>query len=203
MTMVLSCFDLMTAATNYSATMVYLISWLKEDHDLLFSWKVYLNFLTVFYGYSFYVLLVMSIERYLGAYYPIFRHTLVTRRRLLTLVAILLIVHTIVYLMISINYVMVSWALATMISVVVVFSPLAYFNFKLFKISRKVRRRKATSPEKRTTINLKRISTCLLVVACLAVSSISSGVYVVFDLISENKQASNVRPSYAGPALER
>ena len=148
MTMVLSCFDLMTAAANYSATMVYLISWLKEDYDLLFSWKVYLNFLTVFHGYSFYVILVMSIERYLGAYYPIFHRTSVIRRRLLTLVAIFVIVHTIVYLMISINYVMVSWALATMISVVVVFSPLAYFNFKLFKISREVRRRKATSPEK-------------------------------------------------------
>ena len=194
MIMVLSCFDFLTVVTNHSAILIYLISWLKEDYKLMFSWTVYLNFVTVFYGFSFHVLLVMSIERYLGAYYPIFHRTSVTRRRLLTLLAILLIFHTTFYLM-STNNMIISWTVASIIFLIIVFPPLLYLNFKLFKISREVRRRNVTSPEKRTTICLKSISSCLLVVACLVVLSISAGVYFVFDILSESKQASNVRLS--------
>ena len=85
MIMVLSCFDLASVVTNNSATLLYLILWLREDYGLLLNWTVYMNFVTLFYVFSFFALLVMSIERYLGAYYPIFHRTSVTKRRLLTL----------------------------------------------------------------------------------------------------------------------
>ena len=194
MIMVLSCLDFLTVVTNHSAILIYLISWLKEDYKLLFNWTVYLNFVTVFYGFSFHVLLVMSIERYLEAYYPIFHRTSVTRHRLLTLLAILLIFHTTFYLM-STNDMIISWTLASIIFLIIVFLPLLYLNFKLFKISREVRRRNVTSPEKRTTLCLKSISSCLLVVVCLVILSISASVYFVFDISSESKHASNVRLS--------
>ena len=194
MIMVLSCLDFLTVVTNHSAILIYLISWLKEDYKLLFNWTVYLNFVTVFYGFSFHVLLVMSIERYLGAYYPIFHRTSVTRHRLLTLLAILLIFHTTFYLM-STNDMIISWTLASIIFLIIVFLPLLYLNFKLFKISREVRRRNVTSSEKRTTLCLKSISSCLLVIVCLVILSISASVYFVFDISSESKQASNVRLS--------
>ena len=195
MIMVLSCFDLVSVVTNNSATLLYLILWLREDYGLLLNWTVYLNFVTIFYQFSYYVLLVMIIERYLGAYHPIFHRASVTRRRLLTLLVILLILSTILYV-ISANDMIISLTSVVIIFLVSSSPPLLYFNFKLFKMSREVRRKNAISPEKRATINLKSISTCLLVVAYLVILSSSAIVYVAFDIISENRQALNVRLSY-------
>ena len=194
MIMVLSCFDLVAVVTNHPAILFFLLCWLREDYDLLITWRKYLDVLTVFIGSSFCVLLVMSIERYLGACYPVFHRTSVTRRRLLALLTMTLIFHTTLNV-ISNNDMIISRALAVIILVIVVFFPLLYLNFKLFKISREMRQRKATSPKQRATINLKSISTCLLVVACLLVVSISSSVFIVFNINPENKQASNARLS--------
>ena len=98
MIMVLSCFDLVTIVTNYPGILLYLISWFREDFNLLAKMRNYLHLASIFLTYSALALLVMSIERYLGAYYPIFHRTSVTRRRLLTLLAILLIPTTVMYL---------------------------------------------------------------------------------------------------------
>ena len=86
MIMVLSCFDLVAVVTNHPAILLYLISWLREDYDLLTKMETYVGSLEAFLGFSMFAaaLLVMNIERYLGAYYPIFHRTSVTRRRLLT-----------------------------------------------------------------------------------------------------------------------
>ena len=195
MIMALSCFDLVTIVTNYPGVFYYLISWLREDYDLLLGVWVYLDFVGMFIGFSFYVLLVLSIERYLGAYYPIFHRTSVTRRRLLTLLAILLVVQ-ITLNTIHINDIILSRSVCLIIFIITVFPPLAYLNLKLFKISKKVRRRNVTSAKKRTRINLKSISTCVLVVACLLVLSIPASIYIVFHINIENRRASNVRLSF-------
>ena len=195
MIVVLSCFDLVTVVTNYPGLFLYLISWLREDYDLLPKIRIYRYFASIFVGFSFYALLVMSIERYLGAYYPIFHRTSVTRRKLLTLLAILLIVHTTLGI-ISANDMIISRVTVLIIFIITVFPPLLYLNVKLFKISREIRRRNAASPEKRTTMNLKSISTCLLVVACLVVLFIPNIAYIVFNINAESKQASNARLSY-------
>ena len=193
MIMVLSCSDLVTVITTHLVILICLISWLREDYNLLPTLMMHLGFVIVFHGFSFLVLLVMSIERFLGAYYPIFHRTSVTRRKLLTLLAILFIVYTTLNV-IYINNI-ITTTLAVIISVTTVFFPLAYLNLKLFKISREVRRRNGTSLERRTTINLKSISTCLLVVVCLVVLSISSSVFIVFDINAENKEKTGVRLS--------
>ena len=191
MIMVLSCFDLVTMVTNYPGIFYYLISWLREDYDLLLRVGVYLDFVSMFIGFSFYVLLVISIERYLGAYYPIFHRTSVTRRRLLTLLAIALTFYTTLHV-ISRNNVIISWKIVEIGYVSTVFTPLVFLNFKLFKISREVRRRNATSPEKITMIKRKSISTCLLIVASLVVLSIPTGVAIDVNTNADNEQASNV-----------
>ena len=193
MIMVLSCFDLVVVVTSHPGLLFCLIFWLREDYDMLSSWIMYIDLLKVLIGFSFCALVVMSIERYLGAYYPIFHRTSVTKRRLLTLLSMLLIIST-VFDLIYINDIIYR-ALGVIILIIVVFLPLLYLNFKLFNISREVRRRKAASPGKRRTINLKSISTCLLVVVCLVVLSIASIVFVVFKIISKSNQTSNVRLS--------
>ena len=62
MIMLLSCFDLVAVVTNYPVLLLYLISWLAEDYDLLPKRKVYLYFGQVFLAFSMLVLLVMNIE---------------------------------------------------------------------------------------------------------------------------------------------
>ena len=199
MVMVLSCSDFVAVITNHQGLLLLLISWLREDYDSVFAWRTYLDFVTVFLGSSFYALLVMSIERYLGTYYPIFHRTSVTRRRLLALLTIILIFHTTLHV-ISNNDMIIPRTLVVTIFVIAVLPSLVYLNFKLFQIFREVRRRRATLLEKRTTVNLKSISTCLLVVACLVVLSIPTSVYFVFNINTENRNTSSARLSRAWAA---
>ena len=189
MIMVLSCFDLASAVTNHAGLLLYLIFWLTEDYDSLPKVKFYLEYFVTFVGSSFIVLLVMNYERYLGTYYPFFHRTSVTRSRMLTLLAILLIFQNTLF-MISRNDLVISGSLISKISAVL-YLPLLYLNFKLFKISREVLRRK-----ERVRINLKGISSCLLAVACLVVLLIPTFVYAVFSSITENKQALNRRLAF-------
>jgi hypothetical protein len=93
--------------------------------------------------------------------------------------------------MISRNDLVISGSLISTITTAVTFLPLLYLNFKLFKISREVLRRK-----ERVRINLKGISSCLLAVACLVVLLIPTFVYVAFNAITENKQALNRRLAF-------
>ena len=188
--MVLSFFDLFAVLTNNLGLLIYLIYWLREDYDLLPIWKMYLDFVSIFAGLSFLTLHIMSIERYLGAYHPIFYRKSLTRRRLLTLLAILLSFQVSLNV-ISRNDAIIPKALNVLIFIIAVFPPLLYLNVKLFKMSSEVRRRNAISPEKRTIINLKSISTCLLTVACLVVVSISSSVYIVLNMTTKSKPSSN------------
>ena len=194
MIMVLSCVDLASLVSNHPGVLLYLIFWLREDYYLLPKIKMYLHFVNVFLGFSLYALLVMNIERYLGAFHPIFHRTSVTRRRLLTLLAVLLIFQTTLYAM-STKDMVIFTTLFIIICIIIVFPPLVFINFKLFKISRQVCQGKATPPRNRTTICLKSISTCLLAVACLVVMYIPSSLYIVFNVNTENKHSTNARLS--------
>ena len=190
MIMVLSCFDLVAVVTNHPGILLFLIAWLREDYDLLFKVMIYLNVSGLFLVLSPLTLLVMNIERYLGASYPIFHHTSVTRRKLLTLLAILLVPTTVVY-MIS-RYGVISYPMFFMIYVVTFVPPFIFVNFKLFAIARKLHRERA--PERRTAANFKNISTGLWVVACFMLLSIPHSVNVAFFLTE--KSSKNVRLSY-------
>ena len=64
MIMVLSCFNLVAVVTNHPAILLYLISWLREDYDLLTKMETYVGSLEAFLGFSMFAaaLLVMNIE---------------------------------------------------------------------------------------------------------------------------------------------
>ena len=194
MIMVLSCFDLLAVITNHPLFALYVVVWSTEDYDLLHKLEIYTHFSDMFLGFSFLALLVMNIERYLGVYYPIFHRASVTRHRLLTLLAISLILPLILQVTLTANNLVISSTETFSIFMSIVFPPFLFINYKLFKISRKVRRINAISPEKRTTINLKSIHTCLLTVACLVIMSISSIFFIVFSLV-ENSTTTNARLS--------
>ena len=185
MVMVLSCFDLLTVITNNPALLIILISSLMEDYDLLPKLMTYLHISGVFLAFPFFTLLVMSIERYLGVYYPIFHHTSVTRRRLLTFLAILL-TSTIVMFTISRGSLVISSSLNLIILMVLFLPPFIFINFKLFIIARKVHRERAVSPEKRKRKNLKNISTALWVVGCLMLFYIPWSLNIAFNLAEKS-----------------
>jgi hypothetical protein len=162
------------------------VLWLNEKHDLFSKMQIYANFSTTIFGFSFVALLVMNIERYLGAYYPFFHRTTVTKRKLLKLLAILLIL-PLTLILISVNDWVISFPTASIIFVIIINPPFVFINYKLFKISRKMRRDNTTSPEVSTLhVNLKNISTCLLAVACLVLLSIPGSFFFAFNFVEES-----------------
>ena len=185
MILVLSCFDMVAAVTNYPGILVYIISWLKEDYDLLQQMRIYLHFTSVFVVFSFVALLVMNVERYLGASYPMFHRTSVTRRKLLALLAILLIVPTVMFTISRMNFVI--SATLSLIILLALFLPLfIFFNLKLFIIAKNVHRERAVPIGKRTRMNLKNISSALWAVACLLLLYIPTSVEIVLAEKSTN-----------------
>ena len=185
MIMVLSCFDLVSVVTNHPRMLVLITFWLKKDYNFVRKTRILLVIFGVFHYFSPLLLLVMSIERYLGAYYPIFHHTSVTRRRLLTLIAILLIPTSALYMSGKMDLV-ISTGATQIIALVLFLPPFIFFNFKLFIISRKV------TSGKRKTKNFKNISTALWVVACLMLLYIPASLNAAFILARMSTNTRNL-----------
>ena len=188
MIMVLSFCDFLVVITYHPVMILRLVWWLQGKNDLLATSLIFLHISDIFTGFSIMVLLVMSIERYLGAYYPFFHRTSLTRRGLLTLLAVLSLVSTILTI-ISTQDLVISFVAKWIILFVIVFPPFVFFNYKFFMISRKVRRDiasrrdKTSSPEISTLRdNLKKISTCLLAVGCLFLLYIPVFIFIAFSL---------------------
>ena len=146
-----------------------------------------------FLGFSFFALLVMNIERYLGTYYPIYHRTSVTRRRLLTFLAMLIIFITTLAILTIVK--VIPPAAGGIIFVVIAFPPFMFINYKLYRISKQNRRNNAILPQQRSKRNLKNVSTCLLAAACVVVLSIPSSLYFVFSFVGEAR-STNARLSY-------
>ena len=87
-----------------------MVLWLKEKNHLLAMVQMYEYFTDMFVGFTLIAFLVMCIERYLGAYYPFFHRTSLTRRRLLILLAGLFLL-PIIFAMISLNDLATSYAM--------------------------------------------------------------------------------------------
>ena len=187
MTMVVSVSDFFVVITNYPTLILRLVWWLKQENSLLNIELIYDHISNAFISVSMMALLVMSIERYIGAYYPFFHRTSLTRRKLLTLLAVFSLV-TITLDSISVNDWITSFAVTLGILFLIVFPPFLFFNYKLFMISRKVRRdlanrRENTSSSEisRLHVNLRNISSCILSVGCLAFVFTTAFLYIGFN----------------------
>ena len=193
MILVLSCFDFIAVITSHPEFVVYLGVWLTENYALLNKLKIYEYLASVFVGFSFFALLMMNLERYLGTYYPIYHRTSVTRRKLLSFLAMLLIFITVLMILVIVK--VIPPAAGTVIFAVIGFAPFMFINYKLYRISKQNRRNNAISPQQRSKRNLKNVSTCLLAAACVAVLSIPHSFYVVFSFVG-NEKTTNARLSY-------
>ena len=182
---VLSFLDFLVVITNHPILILRLVWWLQEKNDLLARVQIYEHVSELFIGFSLIALLVMSIERYLGTYYPFFHRTSLTRRKLLTLLAVLSLL-PITLVIISANDFVISHPKAMLIFVVAVFPPFVFFNYKLFMICRKVRRKKSASTSSMSPVNLKDISTCLLAVGFLLLMYIPAFSFIAFNFAKKS-----------------
>ena len=178
MIMVLSCCDLLAVLTNNPLTALISMSWLTGKLDVNARWPhISLASTGIFLEFSFFALLVMNFDRYLATSYPIFHRTSVTKGRLLTLLAILIIVEITLKVM-SVNDFVMSYEVHTIIISILVIPAMLFINYKLFQVVRKSRKNKRISPGIKKTFSLKNISSCLLAVACVVVISIPWCVYI-------------------------
>ena len=176
--MVLSFCDLLAVLTN--SPLMALIAMLsltgKVDGNARWAY-ISLTSTNIFLGFSLFALLVMSFDRYLATSYPIFLRTSVTKGRLLTLLATLIIVE-ITLNVIAVNDFVISGQVHGLIISILVIPAMLFINYKLFLVVRKSRKNKRISPEMKKTFSLKNISSCLLVVTCVVVLSIPGCVYI-------------------------
>ena len=172
MIMVLSCCDLLAVLTNVPLLALITMSCLTGKLDGNARWAhVSIRSTGMFLGFSYFALLVMNFDRYLATSYPIFHRTSVTKGRLLTLLAILIIVEITLAVM-TVNDFVISYEVYAVIFFLLFIPPMLFINYKLFLVVRKSRKNKRISLDMKKTFSLKNISSCLLAVACVVVVSI-------------------------------
>ena len=195
MILILSSFDLLAAVTNHPIEAVYSVLWLNEKYDLLFTMSFYLQPANIFLAFSTLTIVVMSLDRYLATAYPIFHRTSINKTRLLIILSFFLLFDFILYI-ITFNDFIIPLHFNVIIYFAVVSPPLFFTNYKLFRIAREMARKNRVSPKTREMVNLKNISSCLLVVVCFVILSIPAFVYTVLSFI-EKPTSINVQLSRA------
>ena len=179
MIMVLSCCDLLAVLINNPLMALTTMSWLTGKVDANASWAhISLGSTHIFLVCSYLALLVMNFDRYLATSYPIFHRTSVTKGRLLTLLAILIIVQAILDVMSVKDFVFSDQVHFLIITTALIVPAMLFINYKLFLVVRKSRKNKRISPDMKKTLSLKNISSCLLVVVCVVMMSIPWCVYL-------------------------
>ena len=188
MIMVLSCCDLLAVLTNNPLMALISILPLTGKLDVNARWPyISLRSTGIFVEFSLFALLVMNFDRYLATFYPIFHRTSVTKGRLSTLLAILIIVE-ITFNVMSVNDFVISYQVYAIIRSLIFIPAMLFMNYKLFLVVRKSRRHKRISPDMKKTFSLKNISSCLLAVACVVVVSIPAFVYIGLRINSPEKK---------------
>jgi hypothetical protein len=166
------------------------MSWLTGKLDVNARWAhISLTSTGIFLGFSLFALLVMNFDRYLATSYPIFHRTSVTKGRLLTLLAILIVVEITLTVM-SVNDLVITLQVHVLILCILLIPPMLFINYKLFLVVRKSRKNKRISPEMKKAFSLKNISSCLLVVACVVVVCIPG--FVSIGLRIKSPETTNI-----------
>ena len=184
MIMVLSCCDLLAVLTNHPLVAVTVMLWLTGKLDRNAGWvSISFKLTALPLTMSLFAILVMNFDRYLATHYPIKHRTSVTKRKLLTLLGILIaVIET--FAILSINH-FIPHEVYAIILLTIVIPPMMFFNYKLLKIASKNRENKATSSQLKRSFSSKNISSVLLAVACFAVLSIPAFVYIVQEMTSK------------------
>ena len=197
--MILSCCDLLVVLTTHPVTALTTMLWLTEKITVYPGWLMISHHVlpNTFFGFSLVALLVMSLDRYLATHYPIFHRTSVTKGKLLTLFAFLVIIVTALVVM-SINDLVIPHEVGLLICLIIYIPPMLFINYKLFRVASKSRKNNGISPEMKKSNSFKNISSCLLVVACLILMSTPFLVYIVLRRASKETRFTLNDPQITG-----
>ena len=177
MIMILSCCDLVAVLINNVWIAIVAMLLMTGKLEVNATWPHLVNGVTItFHAFSLLALLVMNFDRYLATSYPLFHRTSVTKKRLVTLLGILMIIEICMALMYLNKYI--SFKVSLIAFFVLVSIPMLFFNYKLFAVVRKARRDNRVARQDKRTFPMKNISSCLLAVACYVTLSIPPLVYV-------------------------
>ena len=143
------------------------------------------RFASAFFVFSLYALLVMSFDRYLATSYPFFHRTFVTKGRLLTLLAILIVIEVTLRGM-SANDAIISFQTHVLILIIPLTPSMLFINYKLFLVVIRNRRNNGTSAEQKKTFSLTKISSCLIAVACYVVLMVP--VFVLVGIMTHSRK---------------
>ena len=128
---------------------------------------------------------MLSLDRYLATYYPIFHRTSVTKGRLLTLLLTFIALGGFLNV-ISVNSWLIPHQLTILILIALFIPPMLFLNYKLFLISRRSRR--PTPGKMKRGFSLKTTSSCLLAVACFMIFTIPIFFYIGLGKISKETE---------------
>lgn len=161
MILVLTCFDLATVTVCHPWIMISSYIWSTGDFDAGNIYHRIRNYTNILSCFSFLALLTLNIDRFLAIRYPLFHKQSVTRRRLMALLLVLLLIFLVERVLAYTNiFGIVCYATEAVLIgflLVVVF----LINYKMFTIAKAAR--------KRRTAPVKNVSTCILAVVCFFV----------------------------------
>ena len=190
MILVLSCVDLIAVTVGHPVQILWTTFWSMETLHQQESKFIWANIMViVLAGSSMFALLTLSVERFLALKYPFFHETGVTKKRLLLLLAFLMIMSVSLSLLVHFAGKTFRNIFVTVLLVFFCFV-FIYLNYKMFIIAKSKRNmnRAVTSSYqegKRWKMNFNNISTCSLAVACFFVCSFPQIIYSVLCLTSE------------------
>ncbi len=181
MILVLSCFDLVVVSTIHPIVLLVTLSLAFQGYNELLL-QVATFIVNNLYGFAMFALLTLNLERFLSITRPIFHRTYVTRRRLLSVLALLqlltVVLSTFCFQELLIpDYIVVNVVLVTLLSLFV------YLNCSIFLVAKQHRENNVSnvvSPcsddrkkkKKLILLEFKKAFTCFLAVICFLLCSL-------------------------------
>ena len=174
MILVLSFFDLAAVVITHPVLILStLYFFVVGDYDeLREQMRIYVCVLLE--GFSMWVLLTLNFERFLGIVYPIFHRTSVTKKRILSFLAVLFVLN-IIQSTLSFRNLLIPDNILVSVYLPFYFFMLLVLNYKMFVIAKaKQRDNRVDSANftpgdkqrRKHIFDLKKVSTCFLAVAC-------------------------------------
>ena len=195
---IMSCVDLLNVIVGHPLLVAStVVCWISGDSSGSVFHFVVDCLVFLFGGFSTMTIIVMSLERYLAVLHPFYYRRTMTKRRLFTLTLVFCSVYAFCWAL-SFKYP----SYVFLIVPVIMFTLLAYLNYKVFKTARQKRESSKLQLNagnvggelRYQAITAKTASICLLVVVCCLVAVTPVIVFGVLDVFAAKAVATSPVP---------
>ncbi len=182
MILVLTCFDLATVVVCHPLLITSAYIWWTGDYDIGNIYHRVKTYSSTLYHFSFMALLVMNIDRFLAVSCPFFHKQNVTRRRLMALLGVLLVVTVLIERVLAYRplFGIVVCHAVEAVFVGALLVVISFVNYKMYNIVSAARRDVTAG-----------VSTCILAVACFVLFSLPLLIYSVISVVPETLHEEN------------